>query len=278
MRLSLSELSSAVRELVEPSSTDVVLFHTEIIRMGIPAGVSPRDALHTYSEMLESACGSRVLVFPTFNYDFCRTGIYDVSADPCQVGALNDHYRMHRARARTLTPVFNFCSSSDSIPISIPSDNPFDESSTFAELRRRGAQIVFFGAPFSSNTFLHHVEEDANVGYRYIKPFPGVIRSANESRAITLRYRVRPLDDSVVYDWKRLEEDLRSRGILRSRAVGNATLLACGAEDLFRYWRERLGEDELWLLTAESRRAVQRLAASVGYPFRYEKLEPADIL
>ena len=273
--LQTSELRTAVAELIGDSASGLVVFHTDITTLGIPAGAKNRqDALQQYAGALESACASRALVFPTFNYDFCRGGVYDVSADRCQVGALNEYYRLQRSQIRTTTPVFNFCCSHrDALPRD-GSANPFDDGSTFAELRRRAASVVFLGAPFSANTFIHHVEELANAGYRYLKPFPGVVIDGERRLEMTLRYRVRPLREDVVdYDWPRLIADLREEKILRTRILGRAELLAYDAQLLAAYWLERLTETELYLLTPQSRDAVRRLGEEVGYPFAYETLE-----
>lgn len=272
----LDDLVRSLAGLIDGAGP-IVLFHTDVTRMPIPHGAgTKRQALDVYAEALERSAGGRSVVLPTFNYDFCRGGVYDVQRDPAQVGVLNEHYRLHRADYRTRTPVFNFCGAGRARLTRELHTNPFDEQSSFGELRRCDAAVVFLGAPLASNTFLHHVEELANVGYRYLKPFPGMVRDGDYSSELVLRYRVRPLQAGIViYDWPRLSADLMDAGILRTATYGAASLLSFRAAALAEYWAGRLGENGKYLLTPASARAVERLAEAVGYPFVHGKLEPA---
>lgn len=267
-------LARAVAGMIADSAGEFVLFHTDITRLpASPGARSKIEALHLFADALEAAVADRTAVFPAFNYDYCRTGRYDTAEDPCQVGTLNEFYRRHRAALRTLTPVFNFTASDTRLPPDL-SANPFDEDSTFARLRHSNAAVVFLGAPFATNTFLHHVEERAEIGYRYLKPFPGVVQDAGRAIPVRLQYRVRPLQDGVVaYDWNRLALELGRAGVLKVSSFHGVPLLSYEAGRLAEFWGERLARDEFCLLTADSVEAVRRLAGDVGYPFRYERLE-----
>lgn len=271
-----TDLAQSIQSLLAESADGPVVFHTDLTRLAMPPGAKTKyEALETYADAIERACAPRGVVFPTFNYDYCRTGSYDVQRDPCQVGVLNEHYRRYRAAFRTRTPVFHFCGSAAALLGLDCADNPFGERSTFAELCRRNATIVFLGAPFAANTMLHYVEELANVGYRYLKPFHGVVLDGDQTIEVKLRYRVRPLMEGVVdYDWNRLTNELRQEGILAEVTLGNATLLAYRASRLVGFWGTRLTERETYLLTPESCESISRLARTAGYPFRYERLEP----
>ncbi len=252
-----------------------MLLHSDLLRIGVLDRAKSRtEMLEDYRQLLLHCLDGRPLLVPTFNYAFCRTGIYDPSVDRSEVGALTEHWRAAGA-PRTLTPVFNFClSNADDFEQSHPSVNPFDEGSTFGLLVRRNATVVFLGAPLHANTMIHYVEEIAQIGYRYIKRFPGIVILKEGVLETTLHYRVRPLlPFAVEYDWPRLTDDLARVGILRCAEVGNGTALCYRAQDLVEYWSIMLDQDEMFLLTDRSRAATKELYQRHGRPLHWEKLE-----
>lgn len=255
-----------------------LIIHSDLVRVGfVPKGRSLDEQLADWLAMILDASGGRTLLFPTFNYDYARTGIYRPQSDPGQVGALSEYVRRRAPDQRTFTPIFNFAVlNRKGFPLEA-SANAFDDASAFGRLRLAGGGIGFLGAGPSANTFIHHVEEAAGIPYRYLKPFAGVIELADGPRPITLLYRVRPVEPGAVeYDWQRLASDLRSRRILRTFPLGNSVLEFYQAQELYAYWLERLAEDEHFLLTDESRRRVSQLYAVHGKPLTYLSVEGVD--
>lgn len=281
MSISARQIQSEIQVAFDHIDSDVVALHTDLLRIGFfDEKHSSRQQKAAYLSRINDVSQDRTLLFPTFNYDFCRTGVYTPVSDPCQVGTLNEYVRKLYPDQRTLTPVFNFCICNNSSMSLEPVDNPFSAASTFGELARRGATIVFFGAVLpNANTFIHHVEEVMNIGYRYIKPFPGVIRTALGDRSIVLNYRVRPLTEgAAVYDWERLSSDLMNRNMLHGFPLGNGQLLFYRADRLLEYWCDCLHKDELYLLTFASRKKAEELYKQYGKPLRYELLEHPQLL
>ncbi len=64
-----------------------ILLHTDLLRIGMIADPADREAFcKAYEEVLEEVFGGQTYLLPTFNYDYCQTGIYDVKHCPSQVG------------------------------------------------------------------------------------------------------------------------------------------------------------------------------------------------
>jgi len=228
-----------------------LLLHTDLFRCGIWQGINNRQQAYLLGEeLLLYALNGRTALIPTFNYDFCRTGVYDVDQCSSQVGALSNYLRQKYRNTRTQTPVFHFCQLNTPTFSLSAASNCFGDTSTFAELVAQEGSIGFLGASFSSNTFLHHVEELADVGYRQHKLFPGTVKNKDRTTPVTLTYRVRPLDppDSVVYDWERLESDLHKQGILRATQLGTVRFQTLRASSLLEFWLQQLRRDPLYLL------------------------------
>jgi hypothetical protein len=122
---------------------------------------------------------------------------------------------------------------------------------------------------------VHYVEEVMNVGYRYLKPFPGVVRRDGTDHRFVLRYRVRPLiEGAVEYDWGRLARNLLDDSLLHKLPLGNGELLWFRTDRLLRDWCSRVENNEQYLLTPASREKTQELYARYGRPLRYEAVEP----
>lgn len=273
--VSPQQIRQEVREAFAHIDSNAIVLHTDLVRVRFIQRGSPlQQQLADLFQMVAENSAGRTLLFPTFNYDFCETRVYDPLADPCQVGTLNEYVRQLYPGQRTLTPIFNFCIHDNHAFSLEPAENPFSKASTFAELVARGAAVAFFGASFGANTFVHYVEEVIDVGYRYPKPFPGVIRRSGADQPIVLRCRVRPLIEGAVdYDWGRLASDLLNSGLLHQLPLGSGKLLWYRADRLLDDWCTRAGEDELYFLTAAARKKTQELYARYGKPLRYEAIE-----
>lgn len=275
----VSEYRAALRRVRDRHGRAPLFVHTDFARLGFLEGISPREqALDAYLLPALDGWSAETLGLPTFNYDFCRTGLYRVHEDVCQVGLLNERFRTAHATERTRTPVFHFALSQAGPFKTAAVSNPFGADSTFAAMVETRSVVAFLGAPFASNTFVHHVEEVRGVGYRYVKRFPGRIVSGGTDEPIEIEYRVRPLDPSTVqYDWPRLEAELLDLGILSRVSLGRADLLFFSAPDLLAFWLDRLGRDELYLLTPASRAACEAAGRLHGYPFTLERFEPPEV-
>lgn len=264
----------------ETISKGAVVLHTDILRVGILGRPRNRDELAgAYLDLLHEASSGRAFVFPTFNYDFCRTGRFDRLMDPCQVGALNEYARLQRPEARTWTPIFNFVELGGSELSRGSFTNVFGPDSTFSALAASDATIGFMGAGFEFNTFLHHIEETANVPYRYHKPFSGMVVSREEEVAVSIVYRVRPnVEGACEYDWDRLVTDLIHCRLLGSHALGNGQLLLIGAGSLKDYWCRRIDDDPHFLLSPRGREVAKTLYQQHGRPLTYEAVETPSMI
>jgi aminoglycoside N3'-acetyltransferase len=275
---SIEPIRAQLAEAFAAIEGDPLIVHSDLVRIGFaPRNRSLDQQLADWVAMILEASQGRTLLFPTFNYDFARTGVFRPATDPGQVGALNEHVRRLAPDERTRTPIFNFAIlNRKGFPLD-PSTHAFDDDSTFGRLRQVGGGVVFLGAGPEANTFIHHVEEASAIPYRYLKPFRGVIEVEGEVRPITLFYRVRPAIAGVVdYDWQRLADDLRVRGILRASPLGNARIEFYRAPELYDYWCRRLRDDVHFLLTPASRLRLAEMYARHGKPLTYDSVEGAQ--
>ncbi len=237
---------------------------------------SRESILESHVENLETLADGRELWLPTFNYDYCSSGEFDVGSSVSQVGPITEFYRTQHAAWRTPTPVFSVCGSSDShqpIDIVAAEIDPFDQSSIFGELVARNGVIVWYGAPFVSTTFVHHVErQNGGAVYRYDKRFRGEVIQDGERAETTLIYQVRPLGLDLEYGSVVPEREARAAGVLHDHEFAQNVMWA-SARELFEHWATGLLGDPLHLLSKESRSAVEPRLEQLGRPFEIGDFE-----
>lgn len=219
------------------------------------------DLLSAHHEYLQDVFGSE-LIFPAFNYDFGGSRIFNVEEDKIQVGGLPEFLRTKSDYKRTCVPFFSALTKSD---IYLNGNKgqitPFGRGSIFEYLHKRNGTIVFYGADFSSFTFIHYIEDFLGPpSYRYDKTFEGVIESAGRKKAASLGMHVRPLGKELDYGWHKMEQDLSSSDVLvTSQAHPKLKFAACQA--LIDYYETKLSEEPFYMLDSNCRQTFIDLTA-----------------
>lgn len=261
------------------SPSGPVIIHTDSVNTFplVPGRHDRQSFLRAHLTVIEKLLSGRHAWFPSFNYDFLGSRVFDVDEDRCQVGSINEFVRLNEAEWRTPTPVFNFTGSGPR-PAHVSQGDPaliypFDDDSTFAQCVREDGIVLWYGAPFSSATILHHAESMSNGPlYRYDKDFSGKVISGGISTDVVLRYHVRPLGRPVDYDWARIVSDARSQGIIRQIDEKTSVYWA-PAHALVEYWVEKQLKDPLYLLDADSRSWIALKLESLGRRFELGDFE-----
>ena len=255
-----------------------VILHTDSARTRslVPGKHDRQGFLLAHLDVLSRLSDGRAMWFPTFNYDYLGTRVFDVENDRAQVGSINEFARTSHATWRTATPVFNFAGSgpapSATLPLETPA-YPFDSASPFGQAVTDDGIVLWYGAPFSTATILHHAETAAGgPAYRYDKDFDGTVVRGSESTPTTLRYHVRPLDRPVDYDWDRIIPEAMDTGVIRELDP-DASVYWASARTLVEYWVDRQQEDPLYLLNAESRAWIAPELDRLGRRFQLDDFE-----
>ena len=256
-----------------------VLVHCDALRAAafVPRASSRSELLSSHLAALNVLTQGRDVWVPTFNYDFLRTGRFDSSRDPSQVGPITEAFRLSSSASwRTPTPAFSFAGSGP-MPAVTAEDgsviDPFDDSSAFALLCSLQGSIAWYGASLSSTTLLHHAERASGVlSYRYDKDFTGLVTHQERTAQLTLRYHVRPMGQHLDYDWPRLEREALEAGVVgKLDTRGNARWAP--AHLLLDFWVAAMRQDPLALLDQESRAWVDRRLQSLGRSFMRQDFE-----
>jgi aminoglycoside 3-N-acetyltransferase len=237
-----------------------------------------KELLDRHIALLLRVAGERPLWIPAFNYDFPRTGVFDVAADPAQIGPIPEHFRTRCSKWRTDIPVFSIAGIGNAPSAEFAEHtDPFGDDSAFAELVRQEGVILYYGNTFHFNTIVHYAERLAGgPPYRYDKIFPGVVRHADRSESTgSLNYHVRPLGSGLDYDWPAILDRALAADATR-RLAEYPEILAASARRLVAFLVEEMRADPLALLDAKSRKWVGPALDELGRRFVISDFESAE--
>jgi aminoglycoside N3'-acetyltransferase len=175
-----------------------------------------------------------------------------------------------------LIPVFNICGKTPSIKTQWSSSiiDPFGDHSIFEELYNEYGNIILYGADFSSLTALHYVETKfGGPAYRYDKHFSGVVIDNEVHEPVTLNYHCRPLGHKLEYDFGKLESDLAREEILKYVKLPGFTMRVIDFHSMVDYMCQRLSQDFLYMLEANSCKWVSEKLEYLGRRFQLNDFE-----
>lgn len=209
----------------------------------------------------------QTIILPTFNYDFTSTNFFDVENDGSQVGAITEIARTELKWRRNATPVYSFISENLYLQ---DDDSPFKKDSVLGSIQN-GGLILLLGVSFEKLTFLHVMEEELSVPYRYTKRFEGKVRHKNgQIEDKFVEFHVRPKGLNLEYDFAKLGEMLvDERGAWKDSEFSHVI----DAELTSLIIKQKLSEDPLFALTKESRRRVEERLEQLGRPFEIRDFE-----
>jgi len=141
------------------------------------------------------------LLFPTFNWDFCRGKGFNYKSTGSETGSLSKIALSRKDFIRTKHPIYSFVAKGkDSEKLFQLDDlSGWGPKSLFAYFYENKAKNLFIGIDYKNGfTFDHYFEEKIGVDYRYFKNFEGdyVDKEGNKLKKIYKMY-VRDLEKNI---------------------------------------------------------------------------------
>lgn len=143
------------------------------------------------------------LIFPTYNWDFCKGSAFDYKNTKSKVGSLTNAALRRSDFKRTKHPIYSFAvhGRDKDLLCSMGNKSSFGHDSPFSYFYERYAKNLFFDVGYQdSATFVHHLEEKHGVEYRFMKEFTAgyIDENGGESQRTYSMY-VRHLDMEIVH-------------------------------------------------------------------------------
>ena len=164
------------------------------------------------------------ILVPTFNWDFCKGKTFDWRKTPCKTGSLGKIALKRDDFRRTIHPIYSFAvwgADRDEL-CSRDYKSSFGIESPFTYCREHNAKNIFIDVECQhSFTFVHYVEEQEGITYRYLKDFTADYIDENGVKTTrTYSMNVRDLSEDIFITIYPFEEDFKKAGASR-RFVAN---------------------------------------------------------
>jgi aminoglycoside 3-N-acetyltransferase len=182
------------------------------------------------------------LIFPTFTFSFPNGEDYDVQNSRTPMGIFNEYFRKQNGVIRSTDPLMsNALLGKHTRFISEIGKNSCGKDSTFDMLHKTelNVKFLFFGTRVGDCfTFMHYIENELHVPYRYARPFTGKIINNGEIYTDTYYLPVRynnviPGPGSYIY-----ENILKERGIAKQISLGDSKITVVPEQAAFAIYQD----------------------------------------
>ena len=234
---------------------DVVFCHSNLGFFGRAEGVSNASDLCEmfFDAIMERLGPNGTLCVPTFTYSFPRGEVFNIENTLSKMGVFTEWVSGQREARRSLDPCFSVAAVGPMRGdlLNGVAENSFDSRASF------WARFSTFGKVLNLNfdagsTFVHWVERELDVPYRFDKTFKGEVGTfaAKWFRARSTIW-VRHLDDALEARFEAFDALARERGMFKTAKLGRGEMGVISAADTYALIEETLPKRPWFLTKAE---------------------------
>lgn len=176
-------------------NTDNLFLHTNIA--GITQYLrSKNKSCNLFFKLLKKKIGANgSIIIPTYNYNFAKTGTFDFKNCKSDVGYFTNYLLKKNLSKRTLDPIFSHLLFGKKFInkksfFNKINTNAFGNDSIFKFLENNKFKIICFCCSPDRITYLHYIEQQLKIPYRYKKIFKGNFFHKNKKKEISYHYYV----------------------------------------------------------------------------------------
>lgn len=217
-------------------SSDVSLMILDALRRKEKLDLN--DLIEVFRELITPAGN---LIFPTYNWDFCKGIGFDYKKTLSRTGSLTQCALERKDFKRTKHPIYSFAvwGKDQAYLTGLDYTDSFGKDSLFAWFEQVGALNLFINVSYqNSATFVHFVEERNQVPYRFIKSFTADYTDENgKTSPKTYTMFVRYLDREVITTIDPMDEIfVKEQAVKKARFISSELKLldmkkACALTD-----------------------------------------------
>lgn len=217
------------------SSDDVVMIHGDA---GPAAQISYKngpDKLTEFIEIITSYFVNGTVLVPSFTYSLTKNESYDPLHTQSNVGLFSEAFRRCHGVSRTLHPIFSFSiyGKNKQKFTDANINDCFGVGTVFDEFFKIDGKILCIGCSLDRVTFIHYVEQQLGVPYRYFKNFHGEIIVNNISQKVTTQYFVRDLNVDATAELSLLRNSALKSGDLVQSSIGRFPVSCISSHNFF---------------------------------------------
>lgn len=263
-----ADLDAALRRL-PLARGDVLFLHSNLGFFGRPEGTAGGHEVCAlfFDALMRRLGGDGTLVVPTFTYSFPRRQVFDPLESASGMGSFAEWLRLHPDARRSIDPCYSVAavgSRAEALTAHAP-ENSFAPDGFFGRFLEVDGVVLNLNFDAGS-TFLHYLEREFHVPYRFDKTFEGHIRENGKTRLAKNTIHVRYLcSDATAPVFEPFHGLAQAAGLFASASLGRGQLGCIRAADCRRLLAETLPARP-WLLTrAEALGVVPELIPEPTY-------------
>lgn len=228
----VKELQAVLKEFLPQDGRPVVVY-SGLFAIARALPVSPKALPGILLEMLRTTVGpQRTLLMPTYTNGY-QNGFLNLDTEPCNTGMVNEQLRQKGESVRTAAAFWSFATLGPDAAMlgNLRPHDAWGDGSLFDWIHRMNAHILMLGVPWYMCSFLHRVEWDAQVPYRYLKEFSGQIILRGQTETLRERLFVRSLQPKAENIWPHIDVVLAAHGMKRF-PLGRGQVAEMGSQKL----------------------------------------------
>ncbi len=205
------------------------------------------DADELIECLIDKVGSEGTLLIRSFNWDFCKGIPFDYKKTVSRVGALGNVALKRDDFKRTRHPIYSWCvwGKYQNQLVDLDNKGSFSSDSPFGFLYKNNGKQLFLGSDmYNSLTYVHFVEEQVGVKYRYQKNFTSSYTDENgvtEDRTYSMNVRDLDLDirmfnhETAPLFKETFEELFKTKGILQCRYYDDCYVGVLNLTDAYKY-------------------------------------------
>lgn len=192
------------------------------------------------------------LIVPTFSQSFCNDQIFDKDLTKSfECGIFSEFIRQNKNSKRSDDANFSVCAiggKSDYFTKEV-SEYSFGTNSFWDKLWQKNGKICRFNLNPDYNTFIHFVERNLNVSYRYDKEFRGISIVNGKKMEKKYYHFVRDLENlNHESDLSKLEQKSKDLELLKSEILGRGQITIISTKNMYDVINEEIQKDPNFLV------------------------------
>jgi len=205
-------------------SSDMVLLGIECARNGYILDIN------VFIESLMNKLGREgTLLFPTYNWDFCKGITFDYYKTQCKTGILGQTALNRKDFRRTQHPIYSFAvwGKDQDYLCELSNKSAFGIDSPFAYLDKKKGKNLMVGLFFRGCfTYVHYIQEISGIlDCRYMKNFEGKYIDEDQKESIReYSMFVKKLDLNVTNDTLPIGEHIENLGFAKRTYLNNVPI------------------------------------------------------
>lgn len=238
---SLQDITKALLD-IGISKGDDVFIHSNLGFFGILEGCRSGEQLcESFLTAIQSIIGDEgTIVTPTFSYSYCHNEVYDPHQTKTNCGMLSEYMRKTYPNQRTLDPNFSVCGVGKHMVEYMQCNihEAFGKDSFWEKFMRHDGKIICMNF-HAASTFIHFIECENKVDYRYNKAFNGqTILESKTIKDYAVHFVYDGADDAPCVE--RVTELCKENGVSKQVSLGKGLMRSFSARKYYNFFTDLL--------------------------------------